>query len=126
MNGPGMGMYLIGGHCWILVFNKFISAITYYFNNIKPFSMIFLKSDHRNEIFNGSYSSLHSLNGPEGAFYFQILFQILCSSRVVVGLKGRGRKETMVSGCLFLWENSTRLVKSSLETRSILENFINR
>ena len=46
------------------------------------------------------------------------------SSQVVVGSKGRGTGETMVLGGLFLWERSNRLVRSSLETRFILQNFI--
>ena len=48
------------------------------------------------------------------------------SSRVVVGLEVRDAKGTMFLGGLFLWESPTRLVQSSLETRSILENFIDR
>ena len=46
------------------------------------------------------------------------------SSRVVDDLEGNGTKGTMVLGGLFLLERSTRLVRSSLDTRCILENFI--
>ena len=51
-------------------------------------------------------------------------FPSSASSRVVDGLEERGTIGSMVLGSLFLWEGSTRLVKSSLETRS--ENLINR
>ena len=48
------------------------------------------------------------------------------SSPVLDTFEGRSTRETMVLGSLFLWESSSRLAKSSLKTRSILENFIDR
>ena len=48
------------------------------------------------------------------------------SGRVIDGLEGKGTKGTIDFGGLFLWDRSSRLVRSSLKTRCILENFMDR